>query len=481
VKIEFLNESPKKRNFENLIYLAPSMKHRSIPQPWQKVLLERSEALRSNTPSEILAVDMGPRQRLIYVCKKTSTLEALTQAKQVFAEALSGSCQIAGEVDAQWVDAFVAAAVVTSWQRPSFKSKKDDPAKNFELCFIGKNFYDIAHKAQTLSHATNLVRELALLPANSLTPKSYQLRIKKELTSQGSKVKHRNYSYNDLLKMKAGAFCAVAQGSPQRNDTGIVHLSYSPKGSKDKKLIIVGKGITYDTGGVSLKPPKYMFGMQNDMTGSAVALALFKALIELKFPVEMDCYLAITDNAISKESYTPNEVVYALNGSSIETVHTDAEGRMVLADTLCLVSKTVDVKKHPKTLILDFATLTGSAVGAVGTSYSCVFANNAKLHNNLIDAGVQSGERVWPFPSSDDYLKGLKSDIADIKQCRLEGGPDHIEAFMFLKSFVTASCDYVHVDLSACENEGGLAHVPTKTTGFGVRFATTFVEKYFGL
>ena len=166
----------------------------------------------------------------------------------------------------------------------------------------------------------------------------------------------------------------------------------------------------------------------------------------------------------------------ALNGTTIEIVHTDAEGRMILADTLYLASRA-----KPK-IIVDYATLTGACVGALSTRMSGAFTNRPGWIPVLIEAGEESGERVWPFPLPEDYEKPLKSDIADIKQCTLDSEADHILAGVFLKKFLDGDPAWVHVDLAAGNHKGGLAHIPTDITGFGVRFTLSLLldQKIFG-
>jgi leucyl aminopeptidase len=161
-----------------------------------------------------------------------------------------------------------------------------------------------------------------------------------------------------------------------------------------------------------------------------------------------------------------------MNGKTIEVIDTDAEGRMVLADTLCLASR-----DNPN-LMLDFATLTGACVRAISTRYSGAFSNTPAFYPRLIELGQKSGERIWPFPLDEDFFEGLDSEIADTKQCREKGGVDHIEAAIFLKKFVDPKIPWIHLDLSSAENNGGLAHVPTTYTGFGVRIALSIIESF---
>jgi len=305
-----------------------------------------------------------------------------------------------------------------------------------------------------------LARYLTLLPGNHLTPRLYVKRIRDLAKAEGWSMTYLDLAA--LKKKKAGAFIAVAQGN-SGDAGGIVHLRYAPAGkSRGQTVALVGKGICFDSGGMNLKPSRYMHGMHQDMAGSAVALGCLLSLSRLKVNFAVDCWLAITENHIGARAYKQNDVVTAANGTTIEIVHTDAEGRMVLADTLTLAAKSKPA------LMIDYATLTGSCIGALGTAYSGIFGNHPGLLETAVRAGQASGERVWAFPHDLDFDADLQSDIADIKQCTLEGGPDHILAARFLDRFVPSTTPWLHVDLAAAANKGGLGHVTSDTTGFGV-------------
>jgi leucyl aminopeptidase len=317
---------------------------------------------------------------------------------------------------------------------------------------------------------TNLVRWLAKRAGNDLTCKNY-ISYLKSLASQRSWT-FEHIDHSKLEALKAGAFLAVVKGS-EHLDYGIVKLTYTPRGAK-KHLCLVGKGLVFDTGGHNLKT-SHMLGMHGDMTGSAVAVSVLNVASLQKWPVKITAYLAIADNMIGPKSYKPNDVITSLNGTTIEVIDTDAEGRMVLSDTLSLA-----VKDKPD-LMMDFATLTGACLRAIGTTFSGVFTNRRDLQQKLIDAGYASGERVWPFPMDKDFAECLDSTSADTKQCREKGGVDHIEASQFLMKFVGKETPWVHVDLSAAENTGGLAHIASDETGFGVRFASEFAQRVLDL
>jgi leucyl aminopeptidase len=247
-----------------------------------------------------------------------------------------------------------------------------------------------------------------------LTPKTYRERVK--WLAKERKWEFKFHDFATLKKMGAGAFCAVVQADPQ-TEAGIVRVTYKPKGTAKGKLALVGKGLCFDTGGHNIKTGQYMHTMHRDMTGSAVALATLEALAELGVPYEVEAFLALAENLISPSAFRPNDVVTACDGTTIEVVDTDAEGRMVLSDTLALAAR------EKPDLVLDFATLTGSAVRSVGTQRSAVFSNRDELLKAAFDNGEATGERVWGFPIGLEYAENIKSDYADILQCANDG-PD---------------------------------------------------------
>jgi leucyl aminopeptidase len=314
-----------------------------------------------------------------------------------------------------------------------------------------------------------LARELTVLPPNELTPAAYRKRVR-ELARQNG-WRHEEYDLKRLRKLGAGAFVAVAQGSAEA-DAAIVHLSYRHPRAR-KSVALVGKGICFDTGGHNLKTARSMQGMYKDMNGSAVVLGILLAAAAIKLPVRLDCWLAIARNDIGPRAYLQSEVITALNGTTIEIVHTDAEGRMVLADALTFAAR------GKPDFIADFATLTGSMHVAVGERYSGVFATSERLARAALSAADASGERVCVFPQDEDYDEELESTIADVKQCTMEGSADHILATRFLRRFV-GDTPWLHMDLSAAKCKGGLGAVATEINGFGVAWGIEFLKAMLG-
>lgn len=335
--------------------------------------------------------------------------------------------------------------------------KKDErkPLQKIELFGFADRKAFAPLKAQ--AEGNLLCRKLTVLPPNELTPALYRERIEKLAQQHGWK--HEEYDMKRLRKIGAGAFVAVAQGSDPE-DAAIVHLSYRHPKAK-QTVALVGKGICFDTGGHNLKPSRYMHNMHEDMNGSAVVLGILLAATKNKLAVNLDCWLALAQNHISPKAYKQNDIIKALNGTTIEIVHTDAEGRMVLADTLTLASR------EKPDLIIDFATLTGSMATALGERYSGVLGNRSELLLRAVSVGKQCGERLCAFPLDEDYEAALESKVADIKQCTLTGEADHILAARFLMRFIDDK-PWLHVDLSSSRCEDGLGIIASDVTGFGV-------------
>jgi leucyl aminopeptidase len=367
------------------------------------------------------------------------------------------------------LEALLAAVLAHAAPMPEWKTKPTAPAalESIEIAAAPAPEFD---RSVAIAAGNHLARWLATLPPNRLDTHGYRDALQQLARREGWTLQF--YDEAALEKLGAGAFLAVARANPHR-DAGIAHLAYRPKKATNgdaASLALVGKGICYDTGGINLKPHKSMYLMHGDMQGSAVAVGTLLALSRLKAPSPIDCWLAITENQIGPTAYRPQDVVQASNGVTIQVVHSDAEGRMALADTLALASR-----KKPA-FLLDFATLTGSCVVALSDRYSGAFTNRPQLQEWLQRIGRECGERIWCLPMDEDFDVELDSKVADVLQCLPDSKGDHILAARFLSRFVDAAVPWVHVDLAAAEHKDGLAHVPTEFTGFGVRYAVHLLD-----
>jgi leucyl aminopeptidase len=364
--------------------------------------------------------------------------------------------------------AAVAALEAAAFRFESFKSKPKRRQRLLRIDIAGAGKLPALDVTLAGAAGNNLARWLTALPPNTLDARGYR-RFVQEL-AQRLKLGFKFYGESDLKRLGAGAFLAVAQGNATR-DAGIAHLAYRPGGAASAAVSLVGKGICFDTGGTNLKPHKSMLDMHTDMEGSAVALGSLYALHALKSKTPVDCWLAITENRIGPLAYKPQDVVQAHNGTTIQVIHTDAEGRMVLADTLSLAAA-----RKPRAII-DYATLTGACVYALTERYSGAFTNRPESRDLIESAGSASGERVWCFPMDADFDTDLESSVADILQCAVDGKGDHILAARFLNRFVPKEIAWLHLDLAAGTRHGGLAHIGTEITGFGVRYTLELLRR----
>lgn len=361
------------------------------------------------------------------------------------------------------MQALLLAVGARHFKGPEYR-KESRPASLRTIRLLGLTAKLDVQRTLAEIEGANLVRWLTALPANKLSAPAYRQMLATLARQEGFEFRWLDEAA--LRKLGAGAFLAVAQGNATRDAAGIAHLRYRPRGKVPRPdLALVGKGIIFDTGGTNTKTAAHMLDMHMDMSGSAVALAVLRALAALKSPLSADCWLAITENRAGPTAYKQRDVVTASNGVTIEVVHTDAEGRMVLADTLALAGR-----EHPG-LMLDFATLTGACVYALSERYSGVMSNRESLNELLIRVGRDCGERVWPFPMDPDFDDDLKSKVADVAQCSQASEADQILAARFLGRFVPEGTPWIHVDLSAVTRKDGLAQMPGGFTGFGLRYA----------
>jgi leucyl aminopeptidase len=425
-----------------------------------------------------LRVGAQAQTLLIVAClaDEASTFERLQAAGKLARSALDGEPQslllwqqgcAVGAANAT-LSATIAALEAAAFRFASFKSKPKarDRLARIDLASARK----LPELDLTLATAAgnNLARWLTALPPNTLDARGYR-RLLQEL-SRHLKLRFKFYGEAELKRMGAGAFLAVARGNGTR-DAGIAHLSYRPRGAAAPAVSLVGKGICFDTGGTNLKPHKSMLDMHTDMEGSAVAVGSLYALHALRSPLAVDCWLAITENRIGPLAYKPQDVVRAHNGTTIQVIHTDAEGRMVLADALSLAAA-----GKPRAII-DYATLTGACVYALTERYSGAFTNRPEARELIESAGSSSGERVWCFPMDADFDTDLESSVADVLQCAADGKGDHILAARFLSRFVPKEIAWLHLDLAAGSRHGGLGHIATEITGFGVRYTLDLLHR----
>ena len=274
----------------------------------------------------------------------------------------------------------------------------------------------------------------------------------------------------DCAKLGMGAYVGVAQGSHE--PPKFIHLTYKPKGRARKRVVVIGKGITFDSGGLDLKPADGMYRMKDDMSGAAAVLGLFQALPKLALPVEVHGLIAATENMPSGTAQRPGDVVRAMNGLTIEIGNTDAEGRLTLADALAYAAKEIKPDE-----MVDLATLTGAIVIALGMGLSGVFATDDGLAGRVLGAAETAGEKMWRMPLHDEYKEGIKSDIADLNNISSQRGGGAIVAGLFMRDF-TGGRPWAHLDIAGTAfTERELPLGPKGATGVGVRTLLAYLSR----
>ena len=410
-------------------------------------------------PAEVL-VGLGPAAEL--------TADKIRQSAAAYARAVSRHGQVACTMAAGVgkVGAVEAVAAVTEGIRLAsyrYTTYKDAPAvklKKVTLVASGRNLRASLAAANATVDAVELARDLGNEPGGSLTPEVFVAKAKRAATGTGVRVSV--WDKARIEKERLGGLLAVNQGS--ENPARFLTLSYTPKDRKPKaKIALVGKGITFDSGGLSLKNATGMMTMKIDMAGGAAVLASMTALAKMDVPVAVTGYIPLTDNMTGGNAQRPGDVFTARNGKTVEVLNTDAEGRLVLADALSVAAET------KPDAIIDIATLTGSASAALGTGYAALMATDDKLAARLEAASERTGEKVWRLPLPPEYRSQLDSTVADLKN--IGSGPygGALVAGLFLKEF-TDKCPWAHIDLGLSAHSDSDRGVTVKGgTGFGVR------------
>jgi len=320
-----------------------------------------------------------------------------------------------------------------------------------------------------LCDAVNLARDWGHEPPNIVNPVTLAARLKKLTRTAG--IKCTVYDERQLARMKASALVAVGMASATPSRLIVLEYPGTAKSTKTKPVVLVGKAITFDTGGYSLKDKDGIVGMKYDKCGAMAVIGAVSAAAALKLKRPVVGVIAAAENMVAGNAYRPNDIVTTMSGKTVEIISTDAEGRMVLADAL-----TYAQKKYRPSAIIDLATLTGGIIIALGSVRAGLFANDDKLAGALLDAGARTHERLWRMPLDDEYVQLIKGDDSDLKN---SGGRNAhpIIGGIFLKQFVDDKIPWAHLDIAGvADTEKDMAYCPKGATGFGVRLLVDYIQ-----
>lgn len=358
-----------------------------------------------------------------------------------------------------------------SYRFTAYKSKKDDtkPLQSVSILSTDKKRAvedrNGVVRGTVYAESVLLARDLINTPPSDLTPEHFVRLAKKEA---GGGVQVRVFDEKKIEAMRMGGLLGVNRGSAK--PPYFLHFLYKPKGRAGRKVGLCGKGITFDSGGLSLKPPKAMETMKMDMSGAATVLAVFKALKTIKPPVEVHGFTPLTENMPGGNATKPGDILTARNGKTIEVLNTDAEGRLVLADALSYASE----QKLDE--IVDIATLTGACLVALGDDITAVMGTDRALLRKIKDASAKTGEKVWELPLEKGYESHIKSTVADMKNLGKPMQAGTIIGGIFLKEFVKKGTAWAHLDIAGTAwTDSGNSLSPAGATGSFVRTLLEYI------
>ena len=368
-------------------------------------------------------------------------------------------------------EAFVEGALLGNARFTRYKTDEKNHFGGLESVqiFVPKKEKALEEGAKlgaVMAEAVLFARTLVSEPSNVLTPERMAEEAKKVAKEGGLEIKV--YGPKECEKMGMGAYLAVAKGSA--HEARFIHLSYKPKGAKFH-LGLVGKGLTFDSGGLSIKPADGMGAMKSDMSGSAAVLGAMKAIAALKPKVAVDAVMAMAENMPDGAAYRPGDVLKAMNGKTIEVLNTDAEGRLTLADALTYV------QRQKVDAVIDLATLTGACVVALGPDFSGAMGNDQTLVDEVLAAAKESGDEIWQLPLPAAYNKYIKSDVADVANISRIRWGGALTAGLFLQNFIKDGTPWLHLDIAgpALRDDDGTDAHKGEGSGVGVRTLVRYV------
>ena len=401
-------------------------------------------------------------------------LESVRRAAGAAARALQGHQSATFAIacsDASEFAAVVEGASLGAYHFHQFKGAKDLPHSLKKIGFApGRsitNANSIIKRIEMITESVHFVRDLINMPPSYLTPEKFVTLVKAKLPSN---VKASIKTHSQLKSEGYGGITAVGQGSA--NHPRLLHLSYHPTRAK-KKFAYIGKGITFDTGGLALKPAQGMEAMKSDMSGAAAVVGAIIAIAKLKLPISIDAWAPLAENMVSESATRPSDIITIYGGKTVEVLNPDAEGRLVLADAIV---RAVEVTKNLDGMI-DVATLTGAQIVALGKRTAAAMSNDDAFRDKFLSAARDTGESFWPMPLPEELRPSLDSPVADIANIGERMG-GMLVAGLFLREFVPADLPWLHLDIAGPSYNEEQAHgyTPVGGVGFALRSLVHFAE-----
>ena len=474
LNLKFVNKTPREANDHEVIFLTQNSIKSKYLKPLEKSLFSNKLFLEQN----FLKKDYDNKSYIFVNCTKFKlSLDYEKIGSKLFEYLKNNKIEnsfisfLNNSLTNIQLEKILHGAQLKSYDFSIYKTDKKKKQLKIKLSILGngiKKTNILRNKLNALLEGVFLTRDLVSEPGNILHPDEYAKRITK-LRKLGLKV--TVFNQKKLKKLGFNALLGVGQGSVR--GSYMVTIEWKGNKNKSKPLAFVGKGVCFDTGGISLKPAKFMEDMTYDMAGSATVVGLMKTLALRKSKINAVGVVGLVENMPGANAQRPGDIVKSYSGQTIEVLNTDAEGRLVLADVL-----TYTEKNFKPSLIIDLATLTGAIIVALGSEYAGLWSNNKKLSKQLFDAGEKVEEKVWEMPLHENYNKLMNSNNADMQNINYVGGAGSTTAAQFLQRFIINKTPWAHLDIAGMAfskyagalNSGG-------ATGYGVRLLNKFIEE----
>jgi len=422
---------------------------------------KKLSTLHPESPGRVLVVGLGKREEMDAERARVAAALAAREAGRVEAASLAWALPESGD-DGATAEGLVTGTILGSYRFDRFLGRDPDnpppPAIESLTLLAPEGVAAAAEAARACAEAQNRARDLQSMPSNVATP-SYLAGRAGEIAAMHDAVDVEVLGREQIVEKKMGGLVAVSQGTEE--EPKLIVLRYAGGGS-GPTLGLVGKGVTFDTGGISIKPSAGMHEMKMDMSGAAAVLEAVAAIAELGLAVELVAVVPSTENMPSGTAIKPGDVIIQYNGKTVEVNNTDAEGRLILADALAYA---VELGAER---IVDLATLTGAVLIALGSTYAAVISNDDTLAGEVEEAGKTTGELIWRLPLHPEYKELTKGTVADLTNASAKRKAGTIYAGSFLEEFV-GEVPWAHVDIAGTAWDVGREYTGSDASGFGVR------------
>jgi len=424
------------------------------------------------SPKNILIAGLGPKNKLTTDVLRNVSGKIAHKIRSMGLPEFSIIVPSVFPIDSNSsISAIVEGSILSMYSFDTYKKEKSEKSPNLSILVSNsQNAQKIISKAEIISQGVIYARSIANLPPNDCSPS--RLASFANAVATKNRLKCKIISKDELRKKGFGGISAVGQGS--KNEPKLIILEHNNGRRNDKPVVLVGKAVTFDTGGISLKPGDKMDEMKFDKCGGCTVLGIMKVVSELKLPINVVGIIPSVENMPGSESYRPGDIVRLFSGKTAEILNTDAEGRLILADAL-----SYGIKQYSPKSVIDFATLTGACIVALGNNVAALVSNNQRLSEKIKKSSEKTSEEIWQLPINDDYMDMIKSSVADMRNIGMGRAAGTITAAAFLANAVD-DVPWAHLDIAGTawtqDASKKKSYNPKGATGFGVRLIIDYLS-----